>query len=307
MMVPVDSQERNGASAGSEDPVVTRFESQTSVTRLGPGSYGAVLDRSWWIVAGPNGGYVAAVVLRAMVDAIDDPDRPVRSMTIQYLRPPAVGEVTISVTIERAGRTVSNVTARMIQDGKPVALALAAFGVDRDDTIGFDETDGLAEFFGDSPVPTPEQIPVSELDPDRDVPMRGHYDLRWVLGDLPFSAITTGSTGSASSGSDAPVRRRALCGGWLRPAEPVPIDEVVLAAMSDAWMPPVFSRAEVELAVPTVDLTIHFRALPPDPLGFCFVFFDSPLASSGYIVEHGRILSPEGRLLVESRQLAVLI
>lgn len=293
--------------AGENDGAVTMFEAQTSVTRMASGSYGAILDGSWWIISGPNGGYVAAIVLRAMVDAIDDPTRRVRSMTIQYLRPPAVGEVSVSVTIERSGRTMSNVTARMIQGGKLVALAMAAFGVDRMDTISFDETDGLADIFGDSPVPAPDDIPVSNLDPDRDVPMRGHYDLRWVVGDLPFSAVGGAPSNDISTGPAAATPRRAVCGGWLRPTEPVAIDDVVLAAMSDAWMPPVFSRSEVELAVPTVDLTIHFRGLPEDPLGFCFVVFDSPVASHGYTVEHGRILSPDGKLLVESRQLAVLI
>ncbi len=76
--------------------------------------------------------------------------------------------------------------------------------------------------------------------------------------------------------------------------------------MSDAWLPPIFSRVDHPLAVPTVDLTVHFRALPADPLDFCFAEFDSPLAADGYLVEHGRVLDRDGRLLIESRQLAVV-
>lgn len=307
-MVTVDSQELRTGTSGDRAGGSTRFETETAVTRIGPGEYAAELHGSWWIIAGPNGGYVAAVLLRAMIAEVDDALRRVRSMTIQYLRPPTVGAVTMSVTIERSGRTVSNVTTRMVQGGKLVALAMAAFGVDREGTVSFDETEGLSAILGGSPVPAPEDIPVSELDPDRDVPMRGHYDLRWVIGDLPFSAIGRGAdAGGTRSTTSSTESRRAVCGGWLRPSEPVPIDEVVLVAMSDAWMPPVFSRAGVELAVPTVDLTVHFRNLPKDPLGFCFVMFDSPLAEHGYTVEHGRIMDPDGRLLVESRQLAVLI
>ena len=92
----------------------------------------------------------------------------------------------------------------------------------------------------------------------------------------------------------------------MRPAEPVAVDEVVLLAMSDAWMPPLFSRVDEPLAVPTIDLTVHFRALPDDPMDHCFVVFESPLAADGYLVEHGRLLDRHGRLLAESRQLAVL-
>ena len=272
----------------------TRFSADTSVEPLGDGRYRGRMDPSWWIVAGPNGGYGAAVLLRAVVAEVGDDERRPRSITLQYLRPPAEGDVEVEVTVERSGRTVTNVSARMTQDGRTLVLALATLAAARPSSVSFDEGPGLPLLPSGTPVPMPGATPAREVDPERDVPMRRHYDLRWVLGDLPFSA--GGSSGEPS----------AYNGGWLRPAEPEPIDEVVLLAMADAWMPPLFSRVDVPLAVPTVDLTVHFRALPEDPLDHCFVEFTSPLARDGYLVEHGRILSRSGRLLAESRQLAVV-
>jgi acyl-CoA thioesterase len=248
---------------------------------------------SWWIVNGPNGGYVAAVVLRAIVAEVADPARRPRTLTMHYLRAPAAGPVEVEVTIERSGRTVTNVSARLVQDGRLMGLALAALALERPAPVAFDETPGLPLAEDGSPLLLPEQITPAEVDPDRDVPMRTHYDLRWALGDLPFQP-RPGGAGTAR------------CGGWIRPAEAEPIDEVVLAAMSDAWLPPVFSKVDHPLAVPTIDLTVHFRALPEDPLDHCFAVFDSPLAQGGYLVEHGRILDRRGRLLAESRQLAVV-
>lgn len=281
------------AMTAATDPATpTRFAIDTAVTPLGDGRYRARMDPSWWIIAGPNGGYVAAVLLRAVIAAVDDPVRRPRSLTLHYLRPPAEGDVEVEVVVERSGRTVSNVSARMHQGGRTVVLALVALAADRDEVVAFDETQGLPTLDDGSPVPPPEEVPVQEVDPDRDVPMRRHYDLRWVLGDLPFRP--------------GQAERRARTGGWLRPAEPEPVDEVVLAAMTDAWMPPIFCRVDQPLAVPTIDLTIHFRARPVDPLAHCFVEFDSPVARDGYLVEHGRILGADGRLLVESRQLAVV-
>jgi acyl-CoA thioesterase len=270
----------------------TRFELDTSVQRVSPGEYRAEVVRSWWIVNGPNGGFVAALVLRAIVAEVADPQRRPRSLTLHYLRAPTEGPVRIDVTVERSGRTVTNVSARLSQEGRTMALALAALAVDRAGPVAFDDTTGLPSMEDGTPVPMPEQVPSTEVDRDRDVPLREHYDLRWVLGDPPFQPRSAGAV--------------ARCGGWLRPAERVPIDEVVLAAMSDAWLPPVFSRHAVALAVPTVDLTIHFRSSPSDPLDFCFVEFDSPVAHGGYLVEHGRLWDRHGRLLAESRQLAVL-
>jgi acyl-CoA thioesterase len=278
-------------SAAGTEP--TRFARDTSVQPLGDGRYAATIDPSWWIVAGPNGGYVAAVVLRAILAEVDDRSRRPRSLTLQYLRPPAAGPVEVEVTVERSGRTVTNVSARLLQDGRLLVVALAALAVDRPDAVAFDETAGLPSMPDGSPVPPAGSMPTQEIDPDRDVPMRQHYDLRWVLGDLPFRPST----------SEEPT---AMTGGWLRPLEAEPIDEVVLAAMTDAWMPPIFSRLQEPLAVPTIDLTIHFRSRPADPLSHCFVVFDSPIARDGYLVEHGRIYSAEGVLLAESRQLAVV-
>lgn len=276
-----------------EVPTVTRFARDTAVERVGVGRFRGRMDPSWWIIAGPNGGYVAAVVLRAIVAEVGDSARRPRSITLQYLRPPAEGPVEVEVTVERSGRTVSNVSARLMQEGRTMVLALASLAVERASPVAFDEGPGLPMMPDGRPVPPPEATERVPVDPERDVPMRRHYDLRWVLGDPPFQP----------SGQDGP---RAYTGGWLRPADAEPVDEVVLAAMTDAWMPPLFCRIDQPLAVPTIDLTIHFRGLPADPLEHCFVEFASPLARDGYLVEHGRILSRDGRLLAESRQLAVL-
>jgi acyl-CoA thioesterase len=278
----------------TDGPVPGGIATGTEVRRTGPGRYDAQMDRSWWIIDGPNGGFVAAVVLRAMLAEVDDPSRRPRSLHLQYLRPPAEGPTEVQVTVERCGRTVTNVSARMFAEGQLLVVGLGVLAMDRRAPVSFDEGPGLPLMQDGRPVPPPEDLPVVDVDADRAVPMRAHYELRWVLGDPPFSPRPAGAV------------LRARSGGWLRPSPPEPVDEVVLAAMADAWMPPLFSRVDVPLAVPTVDLTVHFRALPEDPLDHCFVEFESPLASGGYLVEHGRVLSRDGRLLAESRQLAVV-
>ncbi len=72
---------------------------------------------------GPNGGYLAAIVLRAMVAEVGEGEREPRSLTLHYLRPPADGPVHIAVTVERAGRSLSSVTARLEQDGRVCIIA----------------------------------------------------------------------------------------------------------------------------------------------------------------------------------------
>ncbi len=266
----------------------SRFDRDTALVPLGGGRYRGRMDRGWWIERGPNGGYVAAVVLRALTAEVADPARTPRSFTVHYLAPPAEGEVEVVVTTERAGRSLTYLSARLLQGDRLLAVSLAAFAV----------TMPGIEFADLRPpvVVPPAELPVmpTALPGGPAIPMRERYEFRWAIGGGPFS------------GAD-----EAIAGGWIRLREPRPYDHVLVAALADAWMPPVFTKAAERLAVPTVDLTVHFRA--PLPLAsmtaddYALCVFRSQVAAEGFIEEDGEIWSPDGVLLAHSRQLAVLL
>lgn len=263
--------------------MTSRFDRDTAVMTLGDGAYGARMDRGWWIERGPNGGYVAAVVLRALTEAVADPTRTPRSFTVHYLAPPGEGAVRIDTVVERAGRQLSFVSGRLSQGDRLLATAQAAFAV---------PMPGL-EFCDVRPpdVPPPEDISPPRLG-GPPVPMRERYEMRWAIGEPPFSG-----------GS------RAVVGGWIRLAEARPADHLLLAALTDAWMPPVFSRVSERMGVPTIDLTVHFRAPAPVEAedGWFLVVFRTQLAADGFLEEDGEVWSRDGRLLAHSRQLAVML
>ena len=101
-------------------------------------------------------------------------------------------------------------------------------------------------------------------------------------------------------------------GGWLGLAEPRPIDALSLAFFSDALIPAPFMRLPEPAAVPTVDLTIHFRArLHPqpdaDPRELCLAHTTTALIHEGFFEEDGVIWAADGTVLAQSRQLAILI
>ncbi len=104
----------------------------------------------------------------------------------------------------------------------------------------------------------------------------------------------------------------ALSGGWIRPAEPRAGDALLIAALTDSWPPAIFSKQPpdaVARGVPTIELTVHFRApeaalTPPD--AFFLVAFRTGSARDGFMEEDGEIWSPDGVLLAQSRQLAIL-
>jgi acyl-CoA thioesterase len=266
----------------------TRFDKDTGLTLVAPGLYRGSIDRGWWIINGPNGGYVAAIVLRALLAEVNDAGRAPRSLTIHYLRPPVEGPVDVAVTIERSGRTLTTATARLLQGGKLLALAVGAFASSRQ---GFS--------FDDRTMPSLPPVDACERFRDKypsSVELQQRYDNRWGIGD---------PLGSSS--------KRALLGGWIRFDEPRVTDALAVAAYTDAFVPAVFTRVPQQSAVgpvPTIDLTIHFRATLPledSAVGeHSIAVFTSRTSRDGFMEEDGEIWSAGGVLLAESRQLALV-
>jgi acyl-CoA thioesterase len=266
--------------------VPSRFRTDTAVHPDAdePGLFHATIDRGWWIEMGPNGGYVGAILARAMTEAVADPARTLRSFTVHYLRPPVEGPAEVRTTVERSGRSMTTVTARLEQAGRPLAISLAAFSTARP-SIEFCD------------VVAPAVAPPEEIAPRGEpplIPLAERYEMRWALGGAPFS------------GSD-----EARAGGWIRlaPAEGGQLlDHHLLVALTDSWMPPIFTRAPDRLAVPTVDLTVHVRSpLPEGYDDWCLVDFRTTVAHDGFLEEDGAVWTRDGTLLAQSRQLAVIL
>lgn len=263
---------------------IPRFLRDTTTRALGSGRHEAVIDRGWWIERGPNGGYLAAIVLRAMLAEVADAARAPRTLTVHYLAPPHEGPIEVVVVIERAGRGLSNVSARVVQDDVLVGMALAAFAKTRPGD-GFDDQVPPPEL-----AAGPQSVPVRTA--EAPIPLAERFETRPVFGGEPFRG-----------------GQEALAGGWIRLAQPVPVDEVVVAALTDAWFPAVFNRVDSFVAVPTIELTIHFRHQVAD-LGaetHCFVRFRSRTAVDGFVEEEGEVWSPGGLVLAQSSQLAAYI
>jgi acyl-CoA thioesterase len=264
--------------------MTSRFTRDTAVRPLGDGRYEATIDPAWRVER-PNGGYVAAIVLRAVTTELADASRPPRSLTVHYLRPPENGPVEIAVTVERSGRRMSSVSARLDQGGRTLALALVAAGQPQSTAFTHD----VATM---PDVPPPEDLEPLPPAPFP-VPIRDNFDTRQALGSAPFFRSET--VGEARTG------------GWIRLLDPGPVDTEYLAQVADAWIPAAFGATQERIGLPTVDLTVHFRqaAVEEDP--WLLVRFRTRLAAEGYLEEDGEIWDRGGRLLAQSRQLAVIL
>jgi acyl-CoA thioesterase len=285
------------------------FEDATALTREGAMRFAAEIDPAWSVGRGPNGGYVTMLLLRALMETVAStaPDERIpRSLTIHFVAPPRAGPCHIETRVERSGRTLTTLTARLTQPLPQVsqastsapsapsaqgerlcALALASFFTPAADA-------GLTLREDDAPrVPPPEDCPPFRGPDDGALPFTQHYDYRWAIGDPPLS-------GSA----------HARVGGWIRLAEPRLADALLVAAFTDAWVPSVYPRLAQPLATPTIDLTIHFRTRLPlagaQTDDFYFGVYSSRLGAEGFFEEDSEVWSRDGQLLAQSRQLALL-
>jgi acyl-CoA thioesterase len=264
------------------------FDRETAVRPLGGGRYESRLDTSWWVHRGPNGGYLAAIALRALTEAVADEKRSPRSLTVHYASPPAEGALEIDTVIERAGRSLTSCSARLTQDGRLIGLALGAFSRARPGP----------EFADVQPpdAPPPEESPVIEV--PRDDPTMPAIALRWdnrlVRGGLPGEPVG-----------------EAVTTRWIRLPEGHVVDGLVAAAITDAAIPAVFGRIAEPIIVPTVDLTIHFRSSLPVPGArpddYVLASFRTNVAAEGFLEEDGEIWTRDGVLLAQSRQLAAVL
>jgi len=261
--------------------VTWRFEVETAVEPAGPGRWRGRLDPHWNIGDNPNGGYAAALVQQALIAEAAHPD-PV-SITIHFLRPAlADADATVETELVRAGRTVTSATGRLVQDGVERLRTLALFS-------------NLAEAEGpDHEVSLPTDIappsqcrPRQTLEQGVELPIASRLEVRV---DPRFA--------------EPGVAGVAEMRGWIRMVDGRPPDSAVLALFADAFPPSLFPLLGRVGWVPTLEMTVHVRRRPAP--GWIRARFTTQSMVDGYLVEDGQLWDATGRLVADSRQLALL-
>ena len=77
--------------------MTSTFEQDTAAEPLGDGRYRVAFHPRWWVLRGPNGGIVAAAIVRAMEAEVADPGRALRTITIHFPSAPREGEAILRV------------------------------------------------------------------------------------------------------------------------------------------------------------------------------------------------------------------
>ena len=264
---------------------VTAFDEATAATPDGPGRYAVLPDARFataptadGVQPAVNGGVLLASMLRGVL--AESPHPYPLATSAHFLRVPRIAPAQVRVGWLKQGRTAA--VARVVLSQDDVAL------IDATVTTGSlpeEAGDGLC-WTGEPPVlPPPEEC----------VPLRQGGGISGQL-DMRLDPATAGWLRRQPAG--LPEMR-----GYFRLLDDRDPDAYLLAFAVDSLPPTVFGLGAIGWA-PTVELTWHMRAVPaPGPLR---VSARCRHVSGGWFDEESEVWDDAGRLVAQSRQLALV-
>ncbi|MDQ0793871.1 thioesterase family protein [Streptomyces sp. B1I3] len=265
----------------------SEFDRDTAVTLREEGVYDAELSAGWTIIHAVNGGYLLAMLGRALGEALPHPDP--FSVSAHYLTASVPGPAVIRTQVVRTGRTLSTGEASLFQyaqDGTEIERirVLATYG----------DLDGLPDDVRTTAEP-PAIPPLEQcLGPgDGSAPIPGSSAITERL-DIRLDPATIGWAVGAPSG-------KGEMRGWFGLADGRDADPLSLLLTVDA-LPPTSFELGLKGWTPTIELTTHVRCRPaPGPLR---VSITTRNLAGGFLEEDADVWDSAGRLVAQSRQLA---
>ena len=260
---------------------MSQFDDETRLTALGDGAFEGQVSPDWSIGSNPNGGYLLALAAKSIAALTPEHPDPL-SITVHYLRPGLGSQpFRIHAQVLRSGRQLSTCRATLMQDDSARIEVMAAFG-----NLG-----AGAPAVIEPPAPAiapPEQcIPRSGDQQGIKLPIMDRLDIRLHPDEVQTK-----------------VGGRAQITGWIRFKDARAPDPIAALLFADAFPPSVFGRIGATGWVPTVELTVHLRRRPAH--GWILGQFRTGDLADGRMIEDGTLWDDNGRLIAQSRQLALV-
>lgn len=231
------------------------------------------------------GGMSAGLILARMIHTLDK-DQPLRAVNVSFCGPVLVNQpFEIKTDLLSSGKSISQATGALYQDGKLRTHVNACFGIERTSSLELpvEKRTDLGEPGAGRALPF-----IKGVTPD----FTQNVQLHWVDGEFPFS------------GSD-----KTRLTGWSRLKHtPKQFEDEHLLAIIDAWPPAVLPMLKQPCPTSSVTWNVEFVHARPglNPDDWVFYECDVIQAEAGYAHTQAKIFHPNGDLIALSRQLVTI-
>jgi len=261
--------------------MTNNFSQTTQIASLHENCAELVISDLWNVGSIPNGGYLMAHCAKAMASQLEH-KHPI-SVTAYYLDKTDNAVAELAFEPLRQGKSVSTISARLMQTGEERIRFTAAFS-DLSRTKGENYVEEhapqIAEFS--------KCLPVADIAPH--LRMYDQFNMRfdpaccgWNQGKFPD---------------------KAEMNAWVEFKDKSPFDVFSLLMVPDMLPPVIFTRYGANGWVPTIEMTVNVRALPE--CSRLQVRARTRYMTQGLLEEDVEIWDDKGNILVLSRQLAKL-
>ena len=258
---------------------MSSFANDSAITQIADDRWSCHLSERWCVGPIPNGGYIMAVVARAMSAAL--PHKDPMSINGFYLAATGVGPAEIVVEVLREGGSTSFATARIYQQDELKAQFTASF-------CDLSRLKGETQLLRKPPA-VPSFDDCVRLPVVKEITLTTNVEQRVVAGQ-------------EQNMSGGKLTRDGQFQGWIDFDDRGEKDIFSLLLFADAFPPPIFTCYGPTGWVPTIELTVQLRAKPS--FGPLRCEFKTLHLTDGLMEEDGYLWGADDQLLAISRQTA---
>lgn len=257
-----------------------QLDLDTQLTQISSAEYETEITNNWSINKTPNGGYLMALLARA-IGRQCPASRPL-ILTAGYMARCAFEPARVRVEKISGSQNFERLEARLIQQDEIKVLALATLKTANKDR--------------------PPQETIHESGPPKIDPIEKCIAVPPFEGYTLYRQIDLRLTAESFGWVTDDLSKRSEIKGWIRFHKQRPIDAMGVFLMADAFPPPVMASQGRVAWVPTIELSVSLRNLPQSQ--WLKGIFRTRHITADILEEDGELWDQTDTLVAVSRQIA---
>lgn len=255
-----------------------QFDQDTLFTPDERLTFSGHITKNWSINGVPNGGYLMAILAKAMLQESDFKSTPI--ITANFLGRSEPGKAGISIEKMAVSRQFNRMQAVLKQNGKEKIRAFGTFANENNQCI-------LESY--ETPAPEITKLENCVLVPEiPNYPLFGQMDIR----------LDPTSTGWLSG----KLSDRSEIKGFIKFKNDRPFDVLSVLLIADSFPPAVITSQGMVAWVPTLEFSVNIRNITTSKWLKCV--FRTRFITCGLLEEDGEIWDQDDKLIAISRQVA---